>query len=82
MIHPHNNDTSNRWSHDEFKVQLNVLGQAQPMGYCDGSDEDEQVLRSQAEDEGVEDLRIDKKRLKLGREVWTIGQPPSEEDEG
>ena len=43
------------------------------MGYCDGTDEDEEELRSIAESEDVDDLPITKKILKTGREVWTVG---------
>ena len=82
MIHPHNNATANKWARNEFQVQLVLPGHSQPMGYCDGSDEDEQELRAQAEDEGVNEFTIHKKMLKGGRQIWTLGAPPvsSEED--
>lgn len=80
MIHPHNNETSTRWGHGDFRVRLDRAGQSQPMGYCDGTEADERELREIAEGEGVHDLTIAKKRLKTGREVWTLGDVPTEEE--
>lgn len=80
MIHPYSHDTLRQWNRGEFKVQLDVPGRRLPMGYCDGSEEDETELRSQAEEEGVEELVIHKKILKTGREIWTLGSE-AEEDE-
>jgi hypothetical protein len=45
------------------------------MGFCDGSPEDVAELISIAETEGADDVTIHKKRLKSGREVWTLGGP-------
>jgi len=72
MIHPYSNETQTRWDHDEFKVQLNQAGNSRPMGYCDGSDADLTELREMAESEGAEEMRIEKKVLKSGREIWTL----------
>ena len=73
MIYPYSNATQTRWSHGEFNVQLNLPDNPQPMGYCDGSPEDLAELREIAEVEGADDVTIDKKLLKSGREVWTLG---------
>jgi hypothetical protein len=73
MIHPYNNATQTRWNRGEFKVQLNLPDNPRPMGFCDGSPEDIAELLSIAEAEGAEGVKIDKKHLKSGREVWTLG---------
>jgi hypothetical protein len=73
MIHTYSNATQTRWDHGEFKVQLSVPGNSQPMGFCDGSDADLAELRSIAESEGALDMNIEKKILKSGREIWTLG---------
>ena len=73
MIHPYNNGTQTRWNHGEFKVQLNLPGNSRPMGFCDGSPEDVAELLAIAEVEGATDVSIQKKYLKSGREVWTLG---------
>lgn len=82
MIRPHNNETATGWSHGDFAVQLVRNGQSQPMGYCDGTEEDEQELREIAESEGADELRIEKKQLKSGRQIWTLGDPPAAEYDG
>ncbi len=79
MIYPYNNATQTQWGRGDLQVQMNRNGQSGPVGYCDGTDEDEAEIRSQAEAEGVEDLPIVKKTLKTGRQIWTIGHPPSAE---
>jgi len=43
------------------------------MGFCDGSPEDVAELLSIAEAEGADNMKIHKKHLKSGREVWTRG---------
>ena len=73
MIHPYDNATQTRWDHGEFKVQLNQPGNPRPLGFCDGSLADLAELRAIAADEGAEDMRIVKKHLKSGREIWTLG---------
>jgi hypothetical protein len=42
------------------------------MGFCDGSDADVSELREIAESEGADGMRIEKKLLKTGREIWTL----------
>jgi hypothetical protein len=75
MIYPYSNATQTRWDRGEFKVQLNLPNSPRPMGFCDGSSEDLAELLSIAESEGAEELKIHKKHLKSGREVWTLGGP-------
>lgn len=72
MIHPYGNDTQTRWDHGEFKVQLNLPNHPRPMGFCDGSDADVAELQTLAESEGSDEMRIERKRLKSGREIWTL----------
>lgn len=73
MIHPYDNSTQTRWDRGEFKVQLNQPNNPRPIGFCDGSPEDVTELLSIAEAEGVDDVKIHKKILKTGREIWTLG---------
>lgn len=73
MIHKHSNETQTRWDRGEFQVQLVVPGNAQPIGFCDGTKEDLAELTAMAEAEGAYDVRIEKKTLKSGREIWTLG---------
>ena len=72
MIHSYSNETQTRWDRGEFTVQLNQPNSTRPMGYCDGSEADVSELREMAESEGTEEMRIEKKTLKSGREVWTL----------
>ena len=44
-----------------------------PIGFCDGSAEDLAELERIAEAEGADEMVITKKRLKTGREIWTLG---------
>ena len=73
MIYPYDNSTQTRWDRGEFKVQLNLPNNPRPMGFCDGSPEDvaELLIIAEAED----NVKIHKKHLKSGREVWTMGGP-------
>ena len=72
VIHPYSNETQTRWDRGEFKVQLNQLNNSRPIGYCDGSEADVSELREMAESEGADQMRIERKTLKSGREVWTL----------
>lgn len=76
MIHWYDNNSLLRWNRGELKVQLNAPGRTRPIGYCDGTDEDEDELRTLAESEDVENLPITKRILKTGREIWTVGSVP------
>lgn len=71
MIYPHSNETQTRWDHGEYKVQLSLPNNPRPMGFCDGTDADVAELAEMAEAEGA-GIRIDKKLLKTGREIWTL----------
>lgn len=71
MIHPYSNATQTRWDKGDFKVQLLTPGSSRPMGFCDGTEADLAELRQIAEAENAA-LRIEKKVLKTGREVWTL----------
>ncbi len=73
MIYPYDNASQTRWNRGEFKVQLNQVNNPRPMGFCDGSPEDVAELLAIAEAEGSDDVRIQKKQLKSGREIWTLG---------
>jgi hypothetical protein len=73
MIHPYDNQAQTRWDRGDFKVQLLMKGNGRPLGYCDGTGEDVAELHAIAEAEGAEEVRIHKRILKTGREIWTIG---------
>jgi hypothetical protein len=72
MIHQFSNATQTKWDKGEFKVQLMLTGNTRPMGFCDGTAEDLAELRAIADAENSE-LKIEKKILKSGREIWTLG---------
>jgi hypothetical protein len=73
MIHPYDNATQTRWDRGDFKVQLMLPNNQRPIGYCDGTDADLAELRAIAESEGAESVSIQKRVLKSGREIWTLG---------
>ncbi len=73
MIHPYDNQAQTRWDRGELKVQLNQVGNSRPLGFCDGTAADLSELTAMAEAEGAEGLKIQKKVLKTGREIWTLG---------
>lgn len=73
MIHWYSNETQTRWDRGELRVQLVVPTNSRPMGFCDGTAEDIAELRAIAEAEGAESFEIQRKRLKTGREIWTLG---------
>ena len=54
-------------------MQLNQANNPRPFGFCDGSEEDLAELRARSEEEGAEAMHIQRKLLKSGREIWTIG---------
>jgi hypothetical protein len=72
MIYPYSNETQTRWDHGEFKVQLNQPGNSRPIGFCDGSAADLAELREMADSEGADEMCIETKVLKSGRECWTL----------
>lgn len=71
MIHPFSNATQSKWDKGEFKVQLLLPETTRPMGFCDGTAEDLAELKAIADAENSE-LKIEKKILKTGREIWTL----------
>ncbi len=73
MIYKHSNETQTKWDRGQFQVQLLQINNPRPIGFCDGSEEDLAELRAIAEAEGAEEFRLQKKLLKTGREVWTLG---------
>ena len=73
MIHAYNNETQTRWDRGELKVQLVQFNNPRPIGFCDGTAADTAELRQIAEDEGAEEFHLQKKLLKTGREIWTLG---------
>lgn len=72
MIHPYSNETQTRWDGGDFKVQLIQPESSRPIGFCDGSKADIAELKELAESEGADEMRIEKKILKSGREIWTL----------
>lgn len=72
MIYEHSNETQTKWDRGEFQVQLNLPNNPRPMGFCDGTEADIAELQSIAESEGAGQMRIERKRLKTGREIWTL----------
>ena len=81
MIYPYDNSSQTRWDRGEFKVQLNKPNNPRPVGFCDGSDADLAELINIAESEGADDVTIEKKPLKSGREIWTLGGTELRRDE-
>lgn len=79
MIHLYNDANLSKWNSGEFKVQLLLPNRTRPMGYCDGTDDDERELLSMAEEEGESELEVAKKYLWTGREIWTITSPGNTE---
>lgn len=72
MITPYSNEAQTRWDRGSYKVQLSLPNNPRPMGFCDGTDEDLAELQALAESEGADEMRIEKKTLKSGREIWTL----------
>ncbi len=70
-ITPHSNQSETRWGHGEFQVMIKSPRSKNPIGYCDGSQADERAIREKALMEGTR-VRIDKKTLKTGRQIWTV----------
>jgi hypothetical protein len=73
MIYPYDNATQTRWDHGDFRVQLILPNNPRPIGFCDGSEADVAELRARSEAEGADDMQIQRKQLKSGREIWTLG---------
>jgi len=73
MIYPYNNETQTRWDRGELQVQLLQPNNPRPLGFCDGTQEDLSKLQSIAESEGADEFNLNKKTLKTGRQIWTLG---------
>jgi hypothetical protein len=73
MIYPYDNATQTRWDRGDFKVQLILPNNPRPIGFCDGSEADVAELRARSEAEGADEMQIQRKPLKSGREIWTLG---------
>ncbi len=73
MIYPYSNETQTRWDRGDFAVQLCMPGNPRPIGFCDGSEADIAELIEIAETEGADNVNIQKKHLKSGRQIWTLG---------
>ena len=78
MIHRYDSKSLTLWDRGELKVKIVVPTSDRPIAYCDGTEEDEIELRAIAEAEGTELPTIQRKILKTGREIWTIGEPPTD----
>ena len=70
-IEPHNNETQTKWDHGDFQVMIKSPQVDRPIGFCQGTEADENEIVEQAMNEGAE-IVIDKKVLKTGREIWTV----------
>lgn len=75
----HSNDSQTRWDRGDFKVMIASPTSSRPLGFCDGTEEDEHELIEQAMEEGTE-VVIEKKPMKSGREVWTVRSTVPTED--
>lgn len=83
MITWHTHIAEKRWLDGEFTVVLFKWGNDRAMGYCDGTSEDEAELRGIAEEEGLDELVIERKMMQRDRERWTLGSAPEQEvDDG
>jgi hypothetical protein len=81
MIHRYDNKSLARWENGDLKVKILVPTSERPVAYCDGTEEDEAELRDIAEAEGTELPTIRRKILKTGREIWTIGEAPTPQED-
>ena len=71
-IHEHNNVTQTKWDKGGFKAMIKAPNNERPVGFCDGTPADESALVEMAELEGMTGVRIQRKNLKTGREIWTV----------
>lgn len=70
-IERHSNENQTKWEHGEFQVMIMSDTSSRPIGFCGGTAADEAEIAETANIEGA-DVAIDKKRLKTGREIWTV----------
>lgn len=80
MIHLYSDENMRRWNRGEFRVQLDLPGRNRPMGYCDGTSEDEAEIIAMSEGEGEYAIEISKRILKTGREIWTLRTASNQEE--
>ena len=78
LIHKYSLRALQGWNRGDYQVQVMVPGNDHPVAYCDGTDEDIEALRAIAREEGTELADINRRILKTGREIWTIGEPPTQ----
>ncbi len=78
MVHRYSNKSLALWERGEVKVKIISPTSERPIAYCDGTDEDIEELRAIAEEEGAELPPIQRKILKTGREIWTMGEVPTD----
>lgn len=81
MITMYSDDAMRKWNRGEFKVQLDVPNRQRPLGYCDGTADDEAELLAMSEGEGEHALEVHKRILKTGREIWTLKTPANQDDD-
>ncbi len=74
----YDNETQTLWNRGQLPVMLKVKNVDRPIGFCDGSQEDENEVMAMAEEQGAMAF-IHKKPLKTGRAVWII-ESDTEED--
>lgn len=72
MIRRYSDDGLRRWNRGEYQVQLMIPRRERPLGWCDGTPEDEAELRAEAEGEGEAAVEIERRILKTGRQIWTL----------
>ena len=70
-IQPHSNETQTLWDRGKFQVMIQSATTGTTIGFCAGTAADELEIQETAMREGAE-VEIDKKRLKTGREIWTV----------
>ncbi len=78
MIQKYSQKTLLLWSRGELKVEIRTPMSDRPVAYCDGTDEDLAELAHIAEEEGAEAPEVHRRILKTGREIWTVGSPPTD----
>ena len=70
-IDRHSNESQTKWDRGGYSARIDSPTSSSPIGYCDGTAEDEAEIIEMAAAEGAE-VEIVKKSLKTGREIWTV----------
>ena len=73
VIYRCDNAAQPKWDGGEYQVRLTVSTQSKPIAFYDGTEADMAQLRAMAAAKGAEDFGIERKTLKTGREIWTLG---------